>query len=328
MIKKNSDFIERRFKNSNSQKYPIIFYSLSSRSIFNIRNKLEVYSDHLFEQPVLLSLYDFHHNYEIDDFPNFLNKFNNLVILDSGGFESLNTSNPSEDYCYEYYPKEWNYTLYEENLMKYYNYIKSPLIVNYDIHNDSLENQIDTYSTIISKFEGDFQTILLIHPPKKGGSWSYDIIDQTFRLLNKKEITFNVLGVTEKELGQNLESQIVNLYYLREKLDDFSKEYIPIHTFGAGDPKTIILFFFSGADIFDGLSWLRYYFNYHSSYYKNEFDCDRLRGKTKNKDRILHNFQYLTELTKDLNYAIFTEDYSEFMHELSLIKFILENKGR
>ena len=35
---------------------------------------------------------------------------------------------------------------------------------------------------------------------------------------------------------------------------------IPIHIFGCLDPLSVITFFLSGADIFDGLSWLRFGF--------------------------------------------------------------------
>src|SRR5260221_13350584 len=49
---------------------------------------------------------------------------------------------------------------------------------------------------------------------------------------------------------------------------------IPIHIFGCFDPQTIPYLFFSGADIFDGLSWMRYYFRDGHSFYYREFEYD------------------------------------------------------
>jgi hypothetical protein len=86
------------------------------------------------------------------------------------------------------------------------------------------------------------------------------------RLLNVDELTpvardlefFDVIGVTEKELGTTLLDRLVMLARLRKLLDDKGCKEKPIHVFGTLDPALTPLYFMAGTEIFDGLSWLQY----------------------------------------------------------------------
>jgi hypothetical protein len=69
--------------------------------------------------------------------------------------------------------------------------------------------------------------------------------------------SFDVVGFTEKELGDSLLDRLCTLARLRAVLDD-ARVHAPIHLFGALDPLLTPLYFSAGAEIFDGLSWLRY----------------------------------------------------------------------
>jgi hypothetical protein len=71
---------------------------------------------------------------------------------------------------------------------------------------------------------------------------------------------FDVVGVTEKELGRTLLDRLVALAGLRDLLDRSGCEERPIHVFGCLDPVLTPLYFMAGGEIFDGLSWLRYAF--------------------------------------------------------------------
>ena len=66
-----------------------------------------------------------------------------------------------------------------------------------------------------------------------------------------------MIGFTEKELGDTLTERLLNLARLRQVLDTY-RVSAPIHLFGALDPLYSPLYFAAGAEIFDGLSWLRY----------------------------------------------------------------------
>ena len=71
---------------------------------------------------------------------------------------------------------------------------------------------------------------------------------------------FNIIGVTEKDLGANLLDRLMRVAILRKGLDDVGVN-APIHLWGGLDPILTPLFFFAGAEIFDGISWLRYAYN-------------------------------------------------------------------
>lgn len=70
---------------------------------------------------------------------------------------------------------------------------------------------------------------------------------------------FDIIGVTEKELGADLLERLRRIALLRSGLDR-SGNHAPIHVWGGLDPVLTPLYFFAGAEIFDGVSWLRYAF--------------------------------------------------------------------
>ena len=72
--------------------------------------------------------------------------------------------------------------------------------------------------------------------------------------------SFDIIGITEKELGKNLLVRLKKVAQLKSAL--LSKNILaPIHIWGGLDPMVSPLFYYAGADIFDGISWLRYYYH-------------------------------------------------------------------
>jgi hypothetical protein len=80
---------------------------------------------------------------------------------------------------------------------------------------------------------------------------------------------FDILGVTEKELGKDLLHRLQSLARLRAAMDREDLT-IPIHVWGGLDPVITPLYFFAGAEIFDGVSWLRYAYHNGIAVYR---DC-------------------------------------------------------
>ena len=68
---------------------------------------------------------------------------------------------------------------------------------------------------------------------------------------------FDIIGVTEREIGESIHDRLVNIARLRQSLDA-AEVTSPIHVFGGLDPVFTPLYFAAGAEIFDGLGWLRY----------------------------------------------------------------------
>ena len=75
---------------------------------------------------------------------------------------------------------------------------------------------------------------------------------------------FSVIGITAREIGSSFLKRCRAVVTLRDLLDGAELE-TPIHVFGAISPYEVLTYFFCGADIFDGLNWLRLAFRDHAS---------------------------------------------------------------
>ena len=98
---------------------------------------------------------------------------------------------------------------------------------------------------------------------------------------------FDIVGVTEKELGRTMLERMLQVARLREAMDRAQID-APLHIFGALDPLSVYLYFISGAEIFDGLTWLRYGYrdgicvylhNYHVLAHGLEKSDEQIRTK-------------------------------------------------
>lgn len=79
----------------------------------------------------------------------------------------------------------------------------------------------------------------------------------------------------------------------------------------------------AGADIFDGLNWLRYFFKGNSAIYKNEYHMDNYLVKTESDDMYKHNIQLLKKLENNLHFAINTNTFDEFEEEIDFINKVI-----
>jgi hypothetical protein len=78
----------------------------------------------------------------------------------------------------------------------------------------------------------------------------------SFLRLGDKLNGFDVIGVTERELGKSAIERCRAILELRTVLDEADLN-TPIHVFGSITPAAVTAYFLCGADIFDGLNWLR-----------------------------------------------------------------------
>lgn len=94
----------------------------------------------------------------------------------------------------------------------------------------------------------------------------------------------------------------------------------PLHILGCLDPTYMIIFALIGVRNFDGLNWLKFYFNNKLSYYRNIYDLDLIKGNVVDpRSYIINNCIYLDKLINDIEYSIATEDYSMFEEECSIL---------
>jgi hypothetical protein len=104
---------------------------------------------------------------------------------------------------------------------------------------------------------------------------------------------------------------------------------IPIHIFGSLDTVTTPLYYFAGADIFDGLSWLRFVYHdgntaYIDSHGPKLYGADELMKKIWIRS-IYSNYSYLRNLELDLRKFQSKQSYDIFGPNATFFKETYEN---
>lgn len=216
------------------------------------------------DEALLVSAYDLHHRL-LPDAARFLGADHaqtmyaspRLLVVDSGGYE-LNRAEfeSGEQRRDRHDPKAFTRADFEAVADQLPETLDL-LVVSYDDpHDDARPSYKVQRETAQGFFEArkHLRSDFLIKP--EAGSRTLDVARLTVDARNLR--CFNVVGVTEKELGGTLLDSLLRLANLRRLLDDSGCETIPIHVFGSLDPLMTTLYFMAGAEIFDGLSWLRY----------------------------------------------------------------------
>jgi hypothetical protein len=144
----------------------------------------------------------------------------------------------------------------------------------------------------------------------------------------KKLGDFDVIGVTEKEIGNSVLTRMQNIASLRRALD---KEHInvPIHVFGSLDTVTTPLYFLAGADIFDGLTWLRFAFHEGQTLYKQNYGALELGISTRAHviDGLCwnRNYYYIKQLELQMRRFLSAHDFASFQYHGDKFRAALES---
>jgi len=203
----------------------------------------------------LLSTFDVFHGHFMEPEQHYGDT--SLILLDSGGYELNPEFDSTEPKMTPVRQLDFTAEDYENTLVKLYQeYGDKPFVIaNYDwgTKNCSFEEQIKAARELFIKFP-NWSNNFIIKPHKSGGV-KVQVKDLVPYI--KKLSCFDIIGVTEKELGKNLKDRLTSISQLRSELDNEGIKS-PIHIWGGLDPLITPLYFFAGADIFDGVSWLRY----------------------------------------------------------------------
>ena len=207
------------------------------------------------KEAFLLSAYDLHHRFFRH--PEAYFGDTSLIFLDSGGYELAPEFDSSEPKLTPLYDGDLSADGYDAVLTRLYKkHRDSPLVIanfDWDTRHEPLEVQICEARAIFDRFP-KWSTNLILKPPRT-------VIDVDQLIPQMAELRdFDIIGVTEKELGKNLLDRLKRLAHLRSELTKRGVS-APIHVWGGLDPVVTPLYFFAGADIFDGVSWLRYAFH-------------------------------------------------------------------
>jgi hypothetical protein len=297
---------------------PMLVPSVSSRTNIDISDILTVITETV-SGPILISAYDWY--YYKKKFKTELNlTFPNLIFLDSGGYECNKDKDLSDIGLYKPDSHDWDEKLYLQVIKQWSTKIPTVLI-SLDIPSDRkpTEDQIKEAGNLF-KGKKNFLKEILIKPQSK----SSERINKEDIIRNLKSLSkFDILGFTEKELGFSLLDRMTNLAKIRMAMDDERIEK-PIHIFGSLDPITTPLYYMAGADIFDGLSWLRFVFHKGQTYYIDSCGPRRFGIHENVRARwgknVGCNYTYLMRLQLDLEKFQSKEDFKIFESNANFFK--------
>ncbi len=224
--------------------------SFSSRDDHYLKERINTLLHEIPQQVILISAFDYYNlRKEGHINPKFVKKSfeKRLLFLDSGGYE-LQFSDRDD----------WTALKYREIIEE----LRPNFFVGYD-RIPSYERPSNTMSLISESIEflKDYsggKRVLLIHFSLMNNPLGE--IPSLIKKFQEFSDYFDILGFPEREIGANIIQRVQFIYYLRRELDK-RKIFKPIHIFGCSDPISIILFILSGADIFDGLGWIKYAFD-------------------------------------------------------------------
>jgi hypothetical protein len=229
---------------------PLLVPSFSSRGFPDVATIHALTSEFLLDVS-LVSAYDLHHGslLESDIYAT------DLLFLDSGGYEARAIVDPLEPYTDDRSGRVWTPDDYD-CVLRRLQPLAEVVIVNFDFADPRpLVEQIEQARALFEPhpaFAGDF-----LCKPTATGAWFLDIDDLTAQADGLAQ--FDMIGLTEKELGPSLLERCQSLLRIRGALSARGHS-TPVHVFGSLDPATVLAYFFCGADVFDGLAWLRFAF--------------------------------------------------------------------
>lgn len=209
------------------------------------------------EEVLLISAYDVHHQLLADseslnsEFLHSRYAGPRLLIIDSGWYEKGNGAAGGAFVEGSEVARSWDQSDYENTLDELDSEVRA-IAVSWDYEGPYRE-QISCAQDFFGARPRFASTILLRRPGESRFHNFEKLSGEDARNLR----AFDVVGVTEKELGDTILDRIVALAKFRKLLDEADVS-APIHVFGGLDPLFTPLYFAAGGEVFDGLGWLRY----------------------------------------------------------------------
>jgi hypothetical protein len=231
---------------------PLLVPSFSSKAIGDVVDFFGRFHKYI-PTAYLISAYDVHYTPAPQVFKP-ITPLPRLVILDSGGYEAAKDAEVVGPYYGAHDSKPWEETFFAKVIETWDRSVPTAL-VNYDHPNVriSLATQISNAKAFFSDKTGFAKTFLIKPETKENYFISVENIAREASSLG----AFDILGLTERELGDSFSERVKTVRRVRMILTEHNLD-IPIHIFGNLDPVTTPIYFAAGADIFDGLNWSRY----------------------------------------------------------------------
>lgn len=298
---------------------PLLIPSFSSKGFPEVKKIIKT-AEEFIERETLISAYDLHYGKIAPPFD-----FASVIFLDSGGYEASKETELADLGEREHKPKKWTQEMHEAILAKW-NPSVPTILISYDHPKEriSLAAQIARAKQMAPGRPDVFREIL-IKPESEGQSLlKIDSILPHIRELAE----FDVIGITEKEIGNSILNRMENIARIRKALSKEGFE-TPIHVFGSLDTISTKMYFVAGADIFDGLTWLRFAYRDGLTVYKHNYGA--LNFGVDTKAHIVdgrcwfNNYYYLDDMQRRMRRFLNNHDFASFKYHRDLIKEAYEN---
>ena len=246
---------------------PLFAYSFSSKGFVELSDLLPAILPRV-PDAFLVSLYDY--RYLIGELQETNDEDTRIRIWDSGGYETSTDDDLSSHSSAIAGIEPWCEDIYVETACTI-PWNSRDILVSFDAYENRtckpIVEQLEDACRLFERIPGTYLRDIVLHVDQ-----SIDVKSLT-KEVKRFEGCFDVLGFTEKEIAGTWFKGINFIDKLRKELASELGVYVPLHLFGCFDPKSIIYFFLVGADIFDGLSWLRYFINNRSTFYAREYEA-------------------------------------------------------
>jgi hypothetical protein len=276
---------------------------------------------------ILVSAYDLHFKYLASAETHYENK--ELVIIDSGGYELVSEFDLTEPKAPHHEPRDGFGADEYRAVLATLPQSAPIMIANFDFGTigNTLEDQVTSAVDLFEAHRGFLHNFVI----KPTGKANYLKLESVFAQLPALR-RFHVIGVTEKELGRNLHERMKAIAELRLALDRADMA-LPIHVWGGLDPVITVLYFIAGADMFDGVSWLRYGYAEDAAIPRESYHAIKLgvgaQWRRAEAIRLSNNLSYLDQMTTRMrrfrdtgcaDFTIFGRYASEFQEAFGVLK--------
>jgi hypothetical protein len=233
------------------------------------------------------------------------------LIIDCGLYESTYGPPPFEGDRFDW--DQAAYTRFVEELDQ----ASKAVLVTYDGYDDDghapFGRQIEEAQRFSEAHRG-FGSDVLLKPEQRGRRLVVDDLSPT-TLASLR--AFDVVGFAEKDLGDSLLDKLTNVVTLRQRLTEAEVD-APIHLFGSLDPVMSPLYFAAGAEIFDGLTWLRYGYHWDAAMYREDVPVLEdgqdltVAGRVRTASMLLGNLKALGVLSERMRQFAVKNDWDIF----------------
>ncbi len=289
---------------------PLIAPSFSSRGFPHISNVWEEFKHKLYGV-CLVSAFDV----AVGRIPADATDVVNVVIVDSGLYETSKEYSSGKLHA-SALTGEWTRARYHDSVRDI-GQKGNVILVNFD-EAGKLEEQIERSSEDFShapRAVSDF----LVKPTDPTGLVNLPKLTQHQEALRQ----FDIIGITAREVGNSFLRRCGSVVTLRNLLNDTGLS-TPIHVFGAINPYEVLTYFLCGADIFDGLNWLRLAFRSHASLPVDESAMEDMKWNLTDLDLLAeewtHNLRFLYQLQEALRRYAANGDLASLIEEFPLAR--------